>query len=400
MEIRYPHALDFSYPELTNEERLIFDQTLQFGLSNIAPHVENWDEEHIFPREVAELLAEAGFFGSTFPEEMGGSNLSMTMQYMISKAFGFVCPAVVVMLAVHNNLAGSVFVKEGSPEQHEKYGADFASGKKRLCFGLTEPGAGSNPRLINGSSVKHSNKGEPGYLINTTKIFISAAILADYMITVVKLEGDPRKFNVFLVDLKAEEVTVSEPIRKMGMHDSLTSEVHIENLWLPESARIGEEGEGWKAVQNLISGRINVCGQASGMAYASYALAKPYADQRVLDDRADSLTHVSDMPAMQAMFANAARELSVMDFLGLRAAREYDFGNDRMRLLHFVHQAKAYIPKAAQAVIDDMLQTQGGFGYTAEAHFERYWRAVRVLRIYEGPDEVNLAVAAQTLPKI
>ena len=394
MQVNYPYSIDPLYNVsgdnclgFSDEDRLVFDSILEMSNKSFGPLYLESEQTGKLPDTVIPTMREYGLFGCCYPESMGGSGMTNVQQALIAKALGVTAPSTSILASIHW-LSSKLFLQYAAEDLLQQFGSKFASGELILVFALTTPEAGSNPRLMRCTSVPEIRAGGNGYLINSSKTFISNAKLANYAVIVVKHENQ-NKFNMFLLDLSLPGVTISPPMKKIGQNSSYTSEVKLEDVWVPEAMRLGKEGDGWNGVTNLRSGRLNICGQNIGGTYACFAKAWEYAHQRELDGGEGRKTVlVADKPAIQNYFHDAYVDLARMDEAVFRAAMLYDQDPNSVETIRAITRAKSWVPETGLRHMNNMLQVFGGMGIMEETEIGIYWGSNRVTDIYEGSKEV------------
>jgi alkylation response protein AidB-like acyl-CoA dehydrogenase len=276
----------------------------------------------------------------------------------------------------------------GTEAQKQRYVRDLAAGAKLTAFCLTEPQGGSDAASIRTRAVR---KGD-SYVLSGTKQFITAGATADIalVIAVTDPEAGKRGISAFIVDTKAKGYVVSRIEKKMGQNASDTCEIRLENVVVPASDRLGEEGQGYRiALANLEGGRIGIASQCIGMAQAALDIAVRYAHERhafgkpIFEHQAVSF-RLADM----ATSLEAARQL-VLHAASLKTAAR--------PCLTEASMAKLFASEAAEKICSDALQTLGGAGYMQDFGVERICRAVRGAKIYEGTNDNQRLVISRSL---
>jgi len=336
------------------------------------------------PRQQEELRAKAkasGLWGIDTPEEYGGADLGPVMAVITEIELG--------RTFVPFRFGGSAdnILYAGNDAQKQEYLIPTINGERRSCFAITEPGAGSDARNIRTRAVRDGDD----WVINGEKIFITGGNEADFVM--VFAVTDPEKgadggVTCFLVD--RDMGWKSQPIPTMGQWDPAS--LVFEDVRVPGRNILGEEGQGFTlAMQWIGSGRFLIPAGAIGAAERLLEMAIGYAKTRV------SMGHpIADYQAIQWQIADSHLEIEAVKLLTLRAAWELQQGKDNR---HSSSLAKLSGALMANRVVDRVLQIHGGMGYTKELPIERWYRELRLLRIFEGTDEIQRRTIARNLLK-
>ncbi|HEY9523554.1 MAG TPA: acyl-CoA dehydrogenase family protein [Thermopolyspora sp.] len=379
--------MDFS---LSSEERQIRDTVRSFIEREVMPlepdvlRNERAGRPGLTPEATLELRQKAkqmGFWGINTPEEYGGAALGPVMSAIIAMETG--------RTFVPFTFGGSAdnILYSGNDEQKRRYLIPTIEGERRSCFAITEPGAGSDARNIRTRAVKDGAE----WVINGEKTFITGGNEADFVM--VFAVTDPEKganggVTCFLVD--RDMGWKSEPIPTMGQWGPAA--LVFEDVRVPESNILGELGRGFELAMRWIGqGRFMIPARAVGAAERLLQMAIDYAKIR------KSMGHViADYQAIQWMIADSHVEIEAAKLLTLHAAWQVQRGADAR---HAASIAKLNGAAMANQVVDRVLQIHGGMGYTKELPIERWYRELRLLRIYEGTDEIQRRTIARNLIK-
>ena len=376
--------------DLTEEQGLLRDTCRDFAARELTPNAKRWDREHKFPSEAVKKAFELGLGGIAVPEELGGAGMDNVSYALAIEEISRGCASVGVTLSVNNSLYCDPVMKYGTAEQKERFLKPFARGEKLGCFGLTEPQAGSDAAEQRTVAVR---KGDT-YLVNGTKNWITNGPVADAMVlfTMTDLSQGTKGITAFVVDTSAPGFLRQKSDEKLGICASPSCTIFFENLEIPVSQRLGQEGEGFKiAMSTLDGGRIGIAAQAIGIGRAAYEEARDYSKVRKTFD-----VPISQHQAIQFMLADMATELDAARLLTLRAASMKDKG---VRYSRESAMAKLYASEAANRVADKALQIHGGMGYSKELDIERHFRDARITEIYEGTSEMQRLVISSALLK-
>jgi butyryl-CoA dehydrogenase len=300
------------------------------------------------------------------------------------------CASTGVIMSVNNSLACDPILKFGSEENRREYLVPMASGKALGCFGLTEPGAGSDAGSQKTTAVRDGDF----YILNGTKNFITNAPQADTCILFAmtdKARGH-KGITAFVIDMKWKGVSVGKLEKKMGIKASATSSIILEDVRVPAKNRLGNEGDGFKVAMNTLDGgRIGIAAQAIGIARASMEDALAYAKERKQFGQP-----ISDFQAIQWMLADMATEIDAARLLTWRAAWMKD---RKMRHSKESSMAKLYASEVAMRAAVKGIQIHGGYGYIKEYPAERHFRDAKITEIYEGTSEIQRLVISSALLK-
>ncbi|MQA62218.1 MAG: acyl-CoA dehydrogenase [Actinophytocola sp.] len=384
--------MDFS---LSTEEREIRDWVRTFIRREVMPYEqevlrrERLGQPGLTADERRELqlkAKEAGFWGVQTPQEYGGMDLSATMSALLWAEAG----RTFVPFAFGGEADNILY--HGNDEQKQRYLLPTIAGERRSCFAITEPGAGSDAKAIRATARKDGGD----WVINGEKTFITGGNEADFaMVFAVtdkaKGAGADGGVTCFLVD--REMGWRSEPIDTMG--EFSPAALIFEDVRVPESNVLGEVGGGFTlAMQWIGRGRYIIPARALGACERLLEMAVEHANTRETFG-----APIAERQAIQWMIADSAVEIEALRWLVLHAAWQVDQGGWNSASRHLVSIAKLYGGVKANEIVDRVLQIHGGMGYTRELPIERWYRELRVARIYEGTDEIQRRTIARNLLK-
>jgi butyryl-CoA dehydrogenase len=298
------------------------------------------------------------------------------------------CGAVSTIMSVHNGVGCMPILGFGTHEQKELFLKPMARGERIGCFCLTEPEAGSDAASIRTRARRDGDC----YIISGSKQFITSA--RNGHIAIVFAVTDPalgkKGISAFIVPTDTPGFTVARTEEKLGQHASDTCQLMFDDMRVPSSQRLGEEGEGLKiALANLEGGRIGIAAQAVGMARSAYEYAVAYARERQQFGKA-----IIEHQAIAFRLADMATRIEAAEQLVLHAATLRDA---RRPCLKEASMAKLFASEIAERVCSDAIQIHGGYGYLADFPVERIYRDVRVCQIYEGTSDIQRLVIARAL---
>jgi butyryl-CoA dehydrogenase len=357
----------------------------RYAIERLAPHAAKWDREKEFPRDALKGLAEMGLYGVAIDEQWGGAGMDYTALAVACEEIAAGDCATATIVAV-NNLVAGILSGYGSQNQKEKFLKPLAQGRMLGAFALTEPQVGSDASAI---TTRAERKGSE-YVLNGVKQFITSGRNADVAVVfAVTDKGAGKKgISAFLVPTSTPGYLVARIEDKLGQRASDTAQIVLENCRTEHL--LGNEGGGYRiALANLESGRINVAAQATGVARAALEAAIAYTRERKSMGKA-----LIEHQAVNFRLADMATQVEAARQLYLHAARLRDA---RQPCLKEASMAKLFASEMAEKVCSDAIQVHGGYGYVSDFPVERYWRDVRVTKIYEGANDIQRMVIGREL---
>jgi alkylation response protein AidB-like acyl-CoA dehydrogenase len=376
--------------ELTEVQRDIQKMCRDFAAKELIPHAKKWDEEHAWPTEAVQKLAELSLLGVAVPEQWGGAALDNVCYALAMEEISRGCASTGVIMSVNNSLYSDPILKFGTDAQKEKWLKPFASGQKLGCFGLTEPQAGSDAAAQQTVAVKKGDR----YVINGSKNWITNGPKADAIVlfTMTNKEAGHKGITAFVVPTDTKGFKRMAPDKKMGITAAWSCTMYFEDMEVPAENLLGKEGDGFKvAMSTLDGGRIGIASQALGIARGALEEAVRYSGERKSFGK-----YLREHQAIQFMLADMATEIDAARLLVLRAALLKDKG---VRHSQESAMAKLYASEMASRVANKALQIFGGMGYSKEMDAERHVRDARITEIYEGTSEIQRIVIAANLLK-
>jgi acyl-CoA dehydrogenase len=372
--------------ELTEDQR-----TIQQAVAELAARFDDeyWadkDERHEFPWDFYKAFADAGWLGIAVPEEYGGSGLGILEASLLLEEVAASGAGMNGASSMHLSIFGMhPVVKHGSEELKQATLPRIVDGSLHVCFGVTEPNAGLDTTRI---TTYAKPSGDGGYVVNGRKVWISKALESEKVLLLTrttKLEDVKKKtdgMTLFLTDLDRDRVEI-RPIPKMGRRAVDSNELFIDNLEVPESDRVGEEGQGFKYIlDGLNPERILVAVEALGIGRAALRRAVAYGKERVVFGRPIGMNQ-----GLQFPLADALARLDAATLMVRKAAWLYDRG---LPCAREANMAKYLCADAGFAAADRAIQVHGGMGYASEYHVERYFREARLTRIAPISQEMVL----------
>lgn len=343
------------------------------------------DEEHEFPWDFYNALASAGWLGIAIPEEYGGGGRGVTEASIVVEEIAASGAAMNGASAIHLSIFGmNPIVKHGSNELKAKYLPQVANGRLHVAFGVTEPDAGTDTTMIRTRATLDGDR----YIVQGRKVWTTKATVCEKILLLVRttpIEECRRRtdgMTLLLADLQSPNVSIS-PISKIGRNAVVSCETTYDDLIVPTSHRVGEEGQGfYYLLDGLNPERILIASEALGIGKASLRRAVGYANERVVFDRPIGKNQGVAFPLADSHARLRAAELIIRE-----AAWCYDQGLPTGEQANI---AKYLAAEAAFEAADRALQTHGGFGYATEYDVGRYWREARLMKIAPVSQEMVL----------
>ena len=344
------------------------------------------------PDDLLDEMREMGLFGLTMPEEYGGAGMNVSQYIETIHTLSYAMPAYRSIVSINLGMVCSAIKNGGTEEQKTTWLPRLAAGEI-ASFGLTEPGSGSDSAGLQTTAVRSGN----GYVLNGTKRYITNAPFAKVALIMARTskENLPRNAHVsaFLVPMDTAGVTVGKSDKKMGQSGSHIADIIMEDVFVPGDALLGgEEGRGFAtAMQSLDNGRLSV-----GAASTAYA-------RRILDTAVRYATErkafgepIANFQLIQAMLADSQAEIYAAECMMRDAIRKADEGR---KILLEAAAFKMFASEMVGRVADKAVQIHGGAGYMAEYGIERFYRDVRLFRIYEGTSQIQQLVIGRSLTR-
>lgn len=367
------------------------DALRRFVRERLVPLEKTVMERDEVPAETVRDMAAQGMFGYSIPEEYGGAGMSMEELALAAIELSQCSVAFRARVGTNTGIGSEALVADGTPEQKQKYLPRLASGEITGSFALTEPEAGSEATALKTSARREGDV----YVLNGTKCFITNAPIAGLF--TVMARTDPGKpgasgISAFIVERDTPGLSTGAPYRKMGQEGSPVSEVHFDGCRVPAANLIGgQEGMGFRTAMKVLNKqRIHLAALCTGPAI------------RMLDDAIRFVTErkqfgqpLADFQLIQALIADCQTDIHAARALILETARQRDRGED-VTLTASI--CKYFASEMCGRVADRCVQMFGGYGYIADYGIERFYRDVRLFRLYEGTSQIHqLNIAKRTL---
>lgn len=371
---------------LTERQQEIKKRSARFADQEVAPQAADLDLEDRVPFNTLEKLSEMGFMGLCVPEEYGGAGSDFLSYCLLIEEISRADAGVGVTLAVHTSAGTLPILLFGTEEQKRKWVPPLASGGKIGSFALTEPSTGSDAAAIETKAEKVSG----GYRIRGHKQWITNGRIAG---TTILFARAPKGVTAFVVPMDTEGVSFGKHAKKMGVISATTDDLLLDDVFVPEEDRLGEEGKGLGvALGTLDPGRIGIAAQAVGIAEAAFRYAVGYAARRTTFGKP-----LGEHQAIAFKLADMQTKIRAARLLAYEAAWMKDQG---MRITEAGARAKLYTSQVANEVTNEALQVLGGYGYMKdESPVERHYRDARVTEIYEGTSEIQRLVISRAILK-
>ena len=375
----------------TEQHELVRKLAREFAETELTKEVlDKVEEEEVFPEEILDKMAKAGFFGIKIPKQYGGQGGDTRSYVIVMEEIARVSGVASIYVSSPNSLSGGPFLLSGNAEQKEKYLRPVVTGEKKVCFALTEPGAGSDAGGMQTTAVKDGDY----YVLNGRKTFITMAPLADWAVVYAKTDMSmgTKGISAFIVDMKQEGVSCGKPEKKMGVVGCATSDIILENVRVHKDNLLGQEGKGFiNAMKTLDTGRMGVAAQSIGVAQGCLDEAIKYAKERKQFGRP-----IAKFQAIAFMIAEMATKLEAAKNLVYKTAWLIDNGQDASMA---ASMAKFYASEVCNEIAAKTVQIHGGYGFIKDYKIERMFRDCRVFTIYEGTSQVQQMVISGKLLK-
>ncbi|MEV7195763.1 acyl-CoA dehydrogenase family protein [Streptomyces sp. NPDC093510] len=370
----------------TDEARDLLSLVRDIAHREIAPKAAEEEDAGRFPREVFALLSESGLLGLPYDSGFGGGDQPYEVYLQVLEELAAARLTVGLGVSVHS-LSCHALAGYGTKEQRNDHLPAMLGGGLLGAYCLSEPAAGSDAASLRTKAVRDGDD----WVITGTKAWITHGGVADFYTVLARTGGEgPRGVTSFLVPGDAEGLSAAAPEKKMGMKGSPTAQINFDGVRIPDSRRIGDEGQGFAiALSALDSGRLGIAACAIGVAQAALDEAVAYATQRKQFGRP-----IADFQGLRFMLADMATQIEAGRALYLAAARLRDTGRPFAKQ---AAMAKLMCTDAAMKVTTDAVQVLGGYGYTADFPVERLMREAKVLQIVEGTNQIQRMVIARHL---
>ncbi|MER5734545.1 MULTISPECIES: acyl-CoA dehydrogenase family protein [unclassified Streptomyces] len=373
---------------LSEEQRDVRRLAEDFVAREVAPHVVAWDRAEEVDRGIVKKLGAVGFLGLTIPEEYGGSGGDHLAYCLVTEELGRGDSSVRGIVSVSLGLVAKTIASWGTEEQKRAWLPRLASGEALGCFGLTEPGTGSDAGNLSTRAVRDGGD----YVIDGAKMFITNGTWADVVLLFARTNDAPghKGVSAFLVPADAPGLTRRAVHGKLGLRGQATAELALEGVRVPASAMLGPEGKGFAvAMSALAKGRMSVAAGCVGIAQAALDAAVRYAGEREQFGKP-----IASYQLVQELLSDIAVDVDAARLLTWRVADLIDRGED---FATAASKAKLYASEAAVRCANNALQVFGGYGYIDEYPVGKLLRDARVMTLYEGTSQIQKLIIGRAL---
>ncbi|PSL52379.1 hypothetical protein B0I31_11351 [Saccharothrix carnea] len=372
---------------ISDEHRQLKDLAHRFTEERIVPHATRWDRDEAIDRDLVPALGDVGFLGLGIDEAYGGSGGDHLAYCLVLEEIARGDSAVRGIISVSLGLVGKTVFKHGTEEQKRRWLPGLCSGRELGCFGLTEPGTGSDAASLATKAVRDGDD----WLITGRKVFITNGTWADVALVFARTGGPgPKGITAFLVPTDSPGFTATEIHGKLGMRGQATAELTLDQVRVPDANRLGDEGAGFKlAMAALDRGRMSVAAGCVGAARGALEVSVEYAKEREQFGKP-----IAGFQLVQELLADMAVETDAARLLTWRCADLADRGEP---FSTEASMAKLYASEAAVRVANNAIQVFGGYGYIDEYPVGKYLRDTRVTTLYEGTSQIQKLLIGRAL---
>jgi glutaryl-CoA dehydrogenase (non-decarboxylating) len=373
--------------KLSREHSMVQEMVRGFVHKEVAPVIKEYDRKQEMAPFILPRMGELGILGICIPVRYGGQGMDYLALGLVCEELEVVDTTLRVIMSVHMGLNSMGLLQWGNETQKQRFLVPQARGEKIACFGLTEPGAGSDVAAITSTARKDGNE----YVLNGEKMWISLATKADYCLWFARTDQhseDPHdRLSAFIVELDREGVTSGDIHGKLGVRAGSTGWIALQDVRIPVENRLGEEGEGFKiAMSCLDNGRYTVAAGATGLIRACLEASIRYSQERQAFDR--------ELGRFQLVQQKIARMVQFYEAARLLYLQAGWMKNQGMRNTKETSLAKWYATDASFEAASEAVQIHGAYGYSDEYDVERYLRNSKGAVIYEGTSEIHQLIQA------
>jgi acyl-CoA dehydrogenase len=368
------------------------DTISKFVRDRLVPAENEVAENDAIPDDIVQEMKDMGLFGMTIPEEYGGLGLTMEEEVLVAIELGRTSPAFRSLIGTNNGIGSAAIVFDGTEKQKQTYLPKYASGELIGSFCLTEPDIGSDAAAVKTTAVKKGDE----YIINGTKRYITNAPRAGTFTVMARTDASikgAKGISAFIVDATTAGISLGPKDKKMGQQGSYTCDVIFENCHVPADSIIGGvAGKGFiTSMKVLDRGRLHISALSVGIAERLINDALRYAI-----DRTQFGKPIAEHQMIQVMLADSKAEAYAAKCMVLDAARQKDLGN---KITTEASCCKLFATEMVGRVADKAVQIHGGAGYISEYAVERFYRDVRLFRLYEGTTQIQQMIIARNMIK-
>ncbi|HWH82743.1 MAG TPA: acyl-CoA dehydrogenase family protein [Burkholderiaceae bacterium] len=368
----------------------LLNAVIRFVQERLVPHEEEVSDTDRIPEQIVHEMREMGLFGISIPQAYGGLELTMEEEVRVVFELCKTSPAFRSLIGTTVGIGSQGILMDGTPEQKATYLPKLASGEFMASFALTEPDAGSDAASLRTLAILDGDH----YVVNGTKRFITNAPFASIYTLMARTNPENKGaggVSAFIVDAKSPGISLGKIDRKMGQRGAQTCDVMFDNVRVPAANLIGgKPGQGFKtAMKVLDKGRLHVAAVCVGVAERILADALRYAV-----DRKQFNKSISEFQLIQAMLADSKAEIYAAKCMVLDAARKRDEGSN---ITMEASCCKMFASEMCGRVADRAVQILGGSGYMSDYGIERFYRDVRLFRLYEGTTQIQQLIIAKSM---
>ncbi len=374
----------------SEELDLIRASAAEFAAQHIAPHVMEWDESQVFPKELFHEMGRLGFLGVLVSTEYGGAGMGYAEYITIVDEIAQVCGSIGLSVAAHNSLCTQHINQFGTEEQKRRWLPKLASGQWIGAWGLTETGTGSDAGGMHTTAVREGD----GWRINGSKNFITHAISGDVAVVVVRTgeKGDSHGMSAFVVEKGTPGFEGGRKENKLGMRASETAGLFFDNCYVSNDNLLGKVGEGFiQSMKILDGGRISIAALSLGIAKGAQKAALRYSREREQFGQP-----IGDFQGIAFKLAEMGTKIYASELMTRHAGSLKDQG---LKVTRESAMAKLFASETAVEVATDGVQIHGGYGYTKDYPAEKYFRDSKLCTIGEGTSEIQKLVISRDFKK-
>lgn len=370
--------------EFNEDQKMLRQMVKDFTDNEIRPLSASIDRNESIPDSLINKLGEVGLLGTAFPEEYGGGGFGEFGFCLAQEEVTRACGSTAAMIGAHQSIGTNAIFIGGSEQLKQKYLPQLTSGKKIAAFCLTEAEAGSDSFNLK----TYAEKKNGSWIINGEKVWITNGSIAGIFSVFARTE---KGITGFVIEKDFPGLSVGQNEKKLGIKGSVTNVINFENVEVPEENMIGVDGRGFLiAMKTLDAGRLGLGACCLGAAKELLEISTSYAKQRKQFGEP-----ISKFQAVQFMLSDIAMKIYNMESIIFRTAQMYDDGKDITQEAACV---KLYCSEAVSEIADKALQIHGAMGFSAELPLEKFYRDARVLKIFEGTNEIQkLIISRQVL---
>lgn len=373
--------------QLSEEHRMVQKMVRDFAQSEVVPVIKEWDRKQEMAPFILPRMAELGILGINIPVRYGGQGFDYLSLGLVCEELEAADTTLRVIMSVHMGLNSMALLQWGTEDQKQKFLVPQAKGEKVACFGLTEPGAGSDVAGIKSTAKRAGDD----YVLNGEKMWISLATKAHHALVVMRTDAsteDPHNgLTAFILELDRKGIKTGDIHGKLGVRAGSTGWISMTDVQIPAENRLGEEGEGFKiAMSCLDNGRYTVAAGATGLIRACLEASLKYAHDRKAFNR-----EIGQFQLVQQKIAYMVQSYEAARLLYLRAGW---LKNQGVRNTRETSLAKWFATDASFEAASEAIQVHGAYGFSDEYDVERYLRNSKGAVIYEGTSEIHQLMQA------